>query len=231
MTAGSLNRNQLKYLAVTAMLLDHIAWAFVPTVSPAGQLMHAVGRLTAPVMLYFLAEGYVHTRSVRRYAGRLFLFTLISWVPCSLFDTGAWPAPYFGMLFTMLLGLAAILVWDRSGMSLPGKTAVTLGLCALSLLGDWPVLGVLWPLGFCLLREDERKKWGFYLVSAGAFCLIVLLTLGPRQLFQLGVFLAPPLLRCYNGEAGSRAPFHRWFFYLFYPAHLLLLWLLKSVWG
>ena len=82
-----MNRNRLKYLAVLAMLLDHIAWAFVPTASVLGQLMHTVGRLTAPIMLYFLAEGYVHTRSLPRYAGRLALFTLISWSPAA-FSTG-----------------------------------------------------------------------------------------------------------------------------------------------
>ena len=227
MTQGIFNRNQLKYLAAAAMLLDHIAWAFVPAAGLPGQLMHFIGRLTAPVMLFFLAEGYVHTRSVERYAGRLALFALVSWVPCSLFETGTWPSAYFGMLLTMLLGLAAILVWDRSGMSPAGKTAATFGLCLLSLFGDWMVLGVLWPLGFFLYRGDERKKWTFYLASAAAFCLTALLTEGPRQLFQLGVFLAPLLLRRYNGEPGSRAPFHRWFFYAFYPAHLLLLWWLK----
>jgi len=132
-----MNRNRLKYLAVLAMLLDHIAWAFVPTASVLGQLMHAVGRLTAPIMLYFLAEGYVHTRSLPRYAGRLALFTLISWVPCSLFDRGTWPTAYFGMIFTMLLGLIAIRVWDDRSLSLAGKAAAIFALCMLSLFGDW----------------------------------------------------------------------------------------------
>lgn len=44
----SLNRNQLKYLVIVAMLIDHIAWAFVPTASLLGQVMHFIGRLTGP---------------------------------------------------------------------------------------------------------------------------------------------------------------------------------------
>ena len=32
-TKGFLNRNQLIYLVIAAMLIDHIAWAFVPTAS------------------------------------------------------------------------------------------------------------------------------------------------------------------------------------------------------
>lgn len=54
----SLNRNELKYLVIIAMLIDHIAWAFVPTASLLGQIMHIIGRLTGPTMAYMLADGY-----------------------------------------------------------------------------------------------------------------------------------------------------------------------------
>lgn len=40
----SLNRNQIKYLVIVAMLIDHIAWAFVPMASIPGQIMHFIGR-------------------------------------------------------------------------------------------------------------------------------------------------------------------------------------------
>ena len=66
----SLNRNQIKYIVIVAMLLDHIAWAFVPLQSWQGQLMHMIGRLTGPTMAYFIAEGYMHTRNVKKYAQR-----------------------------------------------------------------------------------------------------------------------------------------------------------------
>ena len=224
----SFNRNQLKYLAVVAMLLDHIAWAFVPTASLPGQIMHFVGRFTAPTMLFFLAEGYLHTRSVPRYAGRLLLFALLSWAPFSLFDVGFWPAPYFGMIFTMFLGLMGIWIWDRSGWNVVLKFAAIFVLCVLSLFGDWYVMGVLWPLIFFVFHDDEPKKWIAYAAVALCFCAIALRSWGRSQLFQLGALLPPLLLRRYNGEPGSRAPFHKWFFYFFYPAHLLLLWWLKT---
>lgn len=53
----SLNRNQIKYIVILAMLIDHIAWAFVPLASWQGQIMHMIGRLTGPTMAYFIAEG------------------------------------------------------------------------------------------------------------------------------------------------------------------------------
>ena len=54
----SLNRNELKYLVIIAMLIDHIAWAFVPTASLLGQIMHIIGRLTGLTMAYMLADRY-----------------------------------------------------------------------------------------------------------------------------------------------------------------------------
>ena len=85
-TKGFLNRNQLKYLVIAAMLIDHIAWAFVPTASLLGQVMHVIGRLTGPTMAYMLAEGYHYTRNVKKYAMRLGFFAVISWLPFSYFD-------------------------------------------------------------------------------------------------------------------------------------------------
>jgi hypothetical protein len=191
--------------------------------------MHVIGRFTAPAMLFFLTEGYVHTGNLRRYAGRMLLFALLSWVPCSLFEKGTWPYPYFGMLWTMLLGLEALRIWDQSRMGSFGKILSIFGLCMLSLLGDWPVLGIILPLMFFEFRGEDHKKWRMYLVICLCFCGMALLLSGRRQIFQFGLVFAPLLLKSYNGERGSGAAFHKWFFYLFYPAHLLLLWWLKTV--
>lgn len=75
----SLNRNQLKYIVIIAMLIDHIAWAFVPTASLLGQIMHFIGRLTAPTMAFFVAEGYHYTRNFKKYALRMAVFAAVSW--------------------------------------------------------------------------------------------------------------------------------------------------------
>ena len=67
--------NELKLLAILAMTVDHIAWMLFPGYSmhPLALLMHAIGRLTCPIMCYFIAEGYHYTRSFQKYALRLLL--------------------------------------------------------------------------------------------------------------------------------------------------------------
>jgi len=66
-----LNRNQLKYIVIVAMLIDHIAWGFVYMDSVLGQVMHFIGRLTGPTMVYFIVEGYLHTRNVKKFYGAI----------------------------------------------------------------------------------------------------------------------------------------------------------------
>ena len=209
------------------MLLDHSAAAFLPAGSWAWFLLRFIGRLADPVMAWFIAEGYVHTRSVGRYVLRLGIFALLSWVPACLFEYGVWPYPYFGVIWSLLLGLLAIWLWDRSAWPTGAKAGAVLLLCLLSFLGDWPVMNVIWPLCFFLTRGNSQKQRRCFLLTAAAFCICSLLSGGPEQLFQLGLFAAPALMSLYNGEGGPRTAFRKWFFFVFYPVHLLVLWALR----
>lgn len=255
----SLNRNQLKYLVIVAMLIDHIAWAFVPMDSVMGQFMHFVGRLTGPTMAYFVAEGYHYTRNVKKYALRLGGFALLSWAPFVYFEFGTMPVvlaeghpvmgagafqfymesknvtlavyPMFGVLYTLMLGLLAIWLWDRGRCPVWCKKLGIVGLCLLSLFGDWPVYDVLFCLFLYRYREEPKEKWKIFCIIT-AFCCIDMLFAAPiwSGLYMLGIFMVPLLIHfCYNGESGSRKPVHKWFFYIFYPAHLLILGILRWI--
>lgn len=239
--SGFLNRNQLKYLVIAAMLIDHIAWAFVPTASLLGQVMHFIGRLTGPTMAYFVAEGYHYTRNVKKYALRLGIFALLSWIPFVYFEYGTLPIviqegsvqvrPYFGVLYTLLLGLLAIWLWDKGKCPKPVKILGIIGLCALSLVGDWAIFDVLYCLFLYIYRNRPREKWTAFCIITAVCCMDILFA-KPwwAALFHLGIFMVPLLIQfCYNGKSGSKKPVHKWFFYVFYPAHLLVLGLLKWV--
>lgn len=227
----SFNRNQLKYMVIVAMLLDHIAWAFVPQATILGQVLHFVGRLCGPVMAYFLAEGYIYTRNKTKYAIRLGVFGLLSWMPFSLFERGSFPTLSFGVIYTLFLGFIAIWIWDKAPVILEMKLAAELVLCILSLYGDWSVFDVLWPLFLFLYWEDEKKKWEVYgIIAIAATVAGLFATPWWSGLFQLGIMAVVPLLKYgYNGEKGSSHPFHKWFFYVFYPLHLFCLYGIK-VW-
>ena len=75
-----LDANALKLIAIVAMTVDHVAWLLFPgySTAPIAVFMHIIGRMTCPMMCYFIAEGYHYTHSVRRYAARLFGFAFLS---------------------------------------------------------------------------------------------------------------------------------------------------------
>ncbi len=224
-----LTANTLKYIAILAMLIDHVAWAFVPTYSVLGQVMHIIGRTTAPIMCFFIAEGYYHTRNVKKYALRLFVFTLIIYIPF-LFPFvrnmyGGFPP---NVLLTLLLGLLALCAWNKINNPFLRILTVVL-LCIFSVLGDWPIFGVLFILAFGLNRNNFKMQalsFSIIAIIMVAISTYFSLTNGYsiyRQLFQLAVLLALPLLYFYNGERGSDNKFNKWVFYIFYPLHLLII--------
>ena len=71
---------EIKLIAIIAMTVDHLTWTFMPGYSKEWWviLLHVIGRLTAPIMWYFIAEGYHYTRNVKKYAGRLFMLAFLS---------------------------------------------------------------------------------------------------------------------------------------------------------
>ena len=104
----------LKLIAVIAMVIDHIAWAFIPFNSIAGQIMHVIGRLTAPIMCFMIAEGYYKTHNVKKYAQRLGIFALISHIPYTYFHTGKFEIiSTTSVIFPLFMGLIALIVRDN----------------------------------------------------------------------------------------------------------------------
>lgn len=107
---------QLKVIAIVAMTFDHIAWMWVPVVSLQGrQCMHIIGRITAPVMRYLLAEGYIHTHDIRKYTLRLGLFAVVSAFAFYLFERRAGMAGggiSLGMIYTLFLALLANVMYE-----------------------------------------------------------------------------------------------------------------------
>ena len=237
---GYLNRNQIKYIVIIAMFIDHIAWGFVDARNPLlGGVMHFIGRLTGPTMAYFVGEGYRYTGNVVKYQQRLAFFALISWFPFVWFEYGRLPfyfeqgklmfLPSQSVIFTLFLGLTAIRLWEKEKKSKPFKIIGIILLCLLACIGDWAFMNVLGCLFVHVYRDRPRAKWtAFTLTFLLPNVFITILAGFEHMWFQFGVLLVPLMLYfLYNGQGGSKAKIHKWFFYLFYPIHLLVLGLFR----
>ncbi|MDY3281602.1 TraX family protein [Dysosmobacter sp.] len=233
----------LHLLAMAFMLCDHL-WA---TVIPGNEWLTCVGRLAFPIFAFLLVEGYFHTHSLKRYAGRLFLFALLSEVPFDLVmgSTVFYPV-HQNVLWTFLIGLGLIACneWARGKgqLWLRGLTAaatVILGfLLGLVSFADFHFAGVFMVLTFYFFRG--RRWWNrlgqllamafinleilgglSYPVSLGGFSFFF-----PQQGFAL---LSLPLIWLYRGRQGYHSRAFQYACYAFYPVHLFLLWLLQGV--
>ena len=223
--------NTLKTIAIVAMFIDHFAWSFVATDSILGQALHFIGRFTGPTMCYFIAEGYRHTRSEKKYLLRLVIFAIISVIPFNFYNTGEISFTSMGMIYTLALGLTAIIAYEKISHPLLRNLAIG-GLALLSLFGDWQIFGVVMCLIFHIYHDDFKEQ----LISIGInLAILYLLTFSMRgitpqtilgNICHLGMLVPVFALRFYNGQRGGNK-WSGWFFYLFYPAHLLLLGWLK----
>ena len=107
-----LDRTQLKFIAICAMVCDHAAWGFVEFMSPLGQLMHIIGRLTVPTMCFFVAEGFRHTSSIKEYIQRMALFAVVAMLPFYLFFHEIYDYRQ-NIIFDLLLGLLLLTVLEH----------------------------------------------------------------------------------------------------------------------
>jgi len=237
--------NCLKWVAIIAMVIDHIAWKI--TLSDGMfLLMHIIGRLTMPIMCYLLADGFYHTRSCKRYALRLLVFAVIAQIPFTYFMHGKPFVPWIGpetlnVLFCLLLGFCAL--WVIKSDRKKGVKIVLVALCLVfSMLCDWLIFGVLFILAFGLNRGSfKRQAMWFSIIAMAEASLINVMNISAvlggdfRNIMQFGVLLALPLLAHYSGKkTGDNTPAwlsNKWFFYVFYPAHLAVLGVLHYGYG
>lgn len=230
--ARGLTGSTLKWIAIAAMLTDHFAYAFITTDSPLYIFLRFIGKFTAPIMCYFIAEGYHYTRDVKKYALRLAIFAVISNLPYQFFftmKTGVhfWP-PKVNMLFTLLCGLLALWAWDRIQKE-PLRILVVSLLCAVTAFSDWSVIGVMMILAFGIFRGDKKKQMIAYttvLLVMVASMLYSYAYTGLQDthllygiISNLGTFCIIPLPLLYNGQRGG-GKISKWLFYIVYPFHL-----------
>ena len=235
-----MNRDLIKYIAMATMLLNHISNVFMLPGTFWAECFKDIGYFTMPVMCYFLVEGYHYTRSKKRYAARLAIFAAVSELPfCLAFTKGA-VLEFVGMnmIFTLLLCFGILAVMEHVE-NLGARVTFIIVLTAISVYSDWPILAPIFTMLFAWAYGSQRR-------TNQAFILSVTLFACERLLSGLAVFsflralswtvgqvagmalAAVVIVYCYNGQRARKGKtFAKWFFYGFYPGHLLILGILR----
>ena len=201
---------QLKMIAMITMLIDHLGAILFPQYF----WMRKVGRLAFPIFAFLLVEGFLHTKDVYAYLKRLFLFALISEPFFDFAFYGKWfTLEHQNIFFTLVLSLGLMkLLDDNPGMG--QKILCFAGIAVLAeLIGcDYGTGGVLTILIFYQYRQN--KLW-----MSLFFAVIHMFMWGTFSVQSYAVLALMPIL-LYNRRRGMHV---KYAFYIFYPAHLLIL--------
>lgn len=203
----------LKWIAVITMLIDHTGMMLFPQ----ELWLRCIGRMAFPIYCFLLVEGFFHTSDLRKYETRLFAFALLSEVPFDLARTGSiLEYEHQNVFFTLFLGLILIdcisrirVEWQRM------LVAIAIAVIAYMMAVDYGIGGIAIILLFYLFQS--RK-----VLNSIAFGAVNILVYGGLQNYAI-LSLVP--INLYNGKKG---PSMKYFFYFFYPIHLLILYWIKK---
>lgn len=236
----------LKMIAIITMLIDHAAFAFAPSL-PTGlyYAMRSVGRLAMPIFCFMIAEGFFHTRSVKKYALRLGVFALISELPFDLLFTRGmvvriteqgkwWNFGHQNVFFTLLLGLLGIWFFDmcaaKNRKVLALLSIVFAGVAAQLLGTDYGIFGVFFIFAFYVMRGNRLGGSAAFAIGVLAFTsynVIQAGRIGLSSLFWLFHLAALIPVWLYNGKKGPGGRIVKYSLYVFYPAHILILFAIR----
>ena len=266
----------LKWIAIITMLIDHVgatllkhykfAYPELESISILYRIFRNIGRISFPIFIFLLTEGFYYTKSKKKYLLRMLAFSLISEIP---FDLAFYHQTFYfskqNVFFTLTLGLLAIYLinfidkkWTKNSYAevmVKGYLKVLVvalsNLAAIFLKTDYNYSGVSAIIIMFCVKKYLEAPLRFYFGNSGqtktdknrnvsvinkprdsmnrmlniiAFipACLMLLTSSLTEAFAL---IDVPLIYAYNGKRGKQM---KYFFYLFYPVHLLLLWLIMK---
>jgi len=236
-----LNANQIKLIAILAMTLDHVAWLCFPGYPKEllPLLLHTIGRITCPIMCFFLAEGYHYTRDAAKYTKRLFVFSVIShfayvFASANYVDWKSFIPFYYGgilnqtsVMWPLAWGLVMLRVVNSNRIRENRKPLLVILICLLTFPSDWSCIASLCILAFGTNRGNFKAQMLWMVFYVALYSIVYFFAIDKVYgLMQMAVVLAIPILRMYNGRRGFDHKTNRimkWAFYIYYPLHLGIL--------
>lgn len=232
----------LKWLAIASMLIDHIGVVFVPRDTLAYIICRSVGRLAFPLFAFMIAEGYFYTKNYTKYFFRMAVFAVVSEVPFDLMVSGDFISWQDQSVFvTFAIALAGLYFFDRFAASDQRFSALlallTSAFAAELAHSDYGAFGILIVFIFYFYRGRPRMVVTWFSATVILFSVLNAVNAMPSSrsvtVSLIGGFalfaLIPILLYNKKKKKGYKAPFWQYFFYFFYPAHMLILVLLKAI--
>lgn len=225
-TTGLINAFWLKLIMAVLMVLDHLYYNLLPQLHWA----HIAARVVAPVFCYLVTEGMVYTRNRQRYILRIFTFGAAMMAGNAILFLIFGSKIQNSILMTLGISAAVIACIDNARETSGGKTILWILAAAGLFVASSPFEGgkmiPLMAIIFYYLRENRVLMWAVYVA---VFCLPYLLAwqrVGLPSQFWMILAIIPIAL--YNGQRGRSGPVAKYFFYVFYPLHIWIIFLIEQ---
>ena len=197
------------------MFLDHYHY-----IIGGSKILNVVGRIAFPIFAFTLSEGYVHTRSLKKYLFRLFIFAVSIQMPSILFGYDY----SMNIFFTLFLGLLSIYIFNLKKINIILKI-ILIGFVLFfsqKFKLDYGMYGILLIMNFNIFRDYKFKiLMNFLVLNVFNMIFPKVFDLVDTQFFSL---ISLVFIFMYNGEKGRSM---KYFFYLFYPIHFFILEVIK----
>lgn len=213
----------LKIIAIISMFLDHLSYSIYSHFS----WLNYLGRLAFPIFAFQITEGYVHTKDLKKYFLRIGLFALISQVPFSLFISTFTSQFSLNIFFTLFAGLLAITIFDKFKNKYFGfLCAIIIGIISEFFHFDYGWFGILIIFIFYIFKNNQINMLIAFILAVSIKYIILLIKNDFYFAYYIlalfnSLSIIPIIL--YNKKQGKKI---KYFFYIFYPVHLILLYLI-----
>ena len=247
-----LNSNHLKIIAIIAMTIDHLADLLYPNMQNniVPIILHVIGRVTAPIMFFFICEGYHYTKNLKKYITRLFIFAIIShFAYCFAFGINYIPFTtgsvfnQTSIMWSLAWAVVALYIANGNNKLKEYKThndiinalkeyqkwILVILINIIAFPADFSSIAVMSILSMYSARGNLNKQMKVMMLWLSLYALISFIFVNKIYgIISLFAVLVYPLLKEYNGERG-KIKWLKWFFYLYYPLHLVLIGILRII--
>ena len=210
----------LKLIGIITMLLDHIGYAFFDD-----SILRVIGRIAFPIFAFQLVIGFEHTKDIKKHLLKLLFFAFISQLPYYFFRSINSNGFYLNIMFTLLLALITIILFNKFEKKLDGFILVFL-MCILAevLNVSYGWFGICLVFIFYYFKDSKIKKSiAFIVLCLIYYILYIIFDDTIYYLFLLfGTILALIPILLYNNKEGKKLSN---LFYWFYPVHMMVIYL------
>ena len=210
----------LKIIAIITMFIDHIGYGIFGQFS----FLNYIGRIAFPIFAFQISEGYLHSKNLKKYFLRLFIFAIVSQIPFMIFSKIFSNDFTLNIFFTLLLGLVSIYIYDKCKYKTIGIIlAISIEFLANSMHCDYGFYGIAIIFLFYIFKNNILKSSIAFIIATTIKYLILMIKSGFYNVYtHLLICTLIPIIfiSLYNGKKGKDT---KYFLYLFYPIHLLLI--------